>query len=805
WLGLAGWASGQGVGVAGAPVDEAAKRLAVALARVNAWRALRKAAPAEASTEAFRRSEALALRAAESAFIDALAAAPDDAAAAEEARRFYAESGHWDAPPSAGMLDLIARSPDPAILAMRLAGHSGEGYHGQSVSLLLAALAVRPGSAPLWFYAAEAVYVASPSWQIAFLEQSLRCLAPPGSSPEGAVAPAAAAIAERLLSMQLDSGLVPRALATWRELPPAVRAVVESGATGQIEAEIGGVPLTGELRDLRLDLAAAAMLAGNPADARRLLAMAAGSASSAPGGEAAADLSVPAASMATVEAAAASTPEVAAGLRLGPAHPSPEWRWAAAARGRTLKRQLLERWLASPRDDPFGLLVQILTAESGGSESDSFTPACWQLALARVAEREGYPEITAYALTMLERRGLHLIAGDDEIAGAGRGLPPSVLMGARGAAADIVRLGREIDEDAQAARARARAALGPDPAAPVIDRLLRAPSRAAFMERPLPADLEAPAAGGARNRARETFRLPAGFTAVRSERQGKQVAVIALSQVYDQQSPASSGGYWLLLSDEQGTTWRRPLYTGLRANLPYTVREQSALPLLAGDHLQVEVVVEELGSFFTSDESGPAELAPRQPRSGIYLEIPTAELARDSDGDGLADLEEERLLTDPEDADTDHDGIGDAEDPMPTVAAVDTPSPAAGAAAALLEHVLADAGKPPAPPRRARFGGCCAPAPAAPLGGRTVFVTGERQWFAGLRPPYRLIVLTAEELETWQHKVTTPFFFGINLLVLDRSGRRACAVWVGNGRGGTVALEQKAGAWQVEEIGYWVS
>jgi len=817
WLGLAGWAPGQGVEGAGAPADEAAKRLAVALARRDALRALVKALPEAVSTEVSERNLALSFRAGESAFIDALAAAPGDAAAAEETRRFYMEFGHWDTLPSAEMLNLIARSLDPAILAMRLAGRHGVGYHIHSVDLLLAGLAVRPGAAPLWAYAAEAV-LGSPDWQIAFLEHSYRCLAPRGSTPDAAVIPAAAAVAENWLSKELEAGLAPRALAAWRGLAPAVRKVVEGGATGHVEVEIGGVPFAGELRDLRLDLAAAAMLAGNPADARRLLARLAASGAHAPGSAALSPGVAPGASGAgaLMPDAMPADPAAAAGWRMVAAHRR-DWQWAALADGRELKRRLLDRWLGSPPADPFDLLVQSIPAMNFGADNpDSLASACWQLALARIAEREGYPEVAAHVLTRVKRRGFDVISGNDEIAGTGRGLPPSVLMGARGVAAEIVRLGREIEEDAQAARARARAALGPDPAAPVIDRLLRAPPRAVFVERPLPADLEGVAASrggngsgapdGARDRAREVqLRLPEGFTAVRSERLGKRVVVVAVSQFYDRKSSASAGGYWVLLSDEKGTTWRHPLYTGLRANLPYTVREESALPLLAGDRLQVEVAVEELSSFLTSDDSGPAELAPRQARAGIYLEVPLAELARDSDGDGLTDLEEERLLTDPEDADTDHDGIGDAEDPMPTVAAVDTPSPAAGAAAALLGYMLDNGQDPPEPRRRAPFGGCCDPAPAAPLAGRTVFVAGERQWFAGLRPAHRLIVLTAEELETLRRKVTAPLFFAIDLLVLDRSGRRGCAVWAGAYRGGTMALQQKGGNWQVEQLDFWIS
>lgn len=800
---------------------EAADRLLRALAREDGLRARREALPRAASADASQAADAASIQAAESAFVDAVKAAPENAAVADEVRLFYRQWGTAEAAPAAGMLEVVARSPDPALLASRLAGKPGNGTHFQSLALLLAGLAARPGAAPLWVYAAELAGEA-PSWQIAFREQALRCLAPPGSPPAPEQVPAAAAVAESSLIDSMAIGLAPRALAAWRGLPPPLRELVESGATGRVELEIGGVPFAGELRDVRLELAALATLAGNQQDARRLLA-AAGSGAGAPA------------------AAAAPGPEAARlpGAAAPPA--SRDWRWAKAARGRELKRQLLRRWWESSADDPFGLFVQSLTAENPGADGlDSLDPGCWRLVVARLAEREGYPEIAAFTLTMLTRRGLDLVAANDEIAGTGRGVPPAVLTGARGVTAEIVRLYREAGEDAQAARTRMRAALGPDPAAPVVDRLLRAAPRVAFAERPLPADRDpalasragvaaaagiapagtaavgaaaagtAPAgaggsAGGARGRIREApLRLPDGFTAVRSERQGKQVVVIAVSDLYDQRWGASAGGYWVLLSDEKGDRWRHPLYTGLRANLPYTVRERSALPLLAGDRLQVEVEVEELGSFFASDGE-PAELAPRQPRAGIYLEIPLAELERDSDGDGLSDLEEERLLTDPEDADTDRDGIGDGEDPMPTIAAVDTPSPAAGAAAALLGYMLAHGRQPAEQRPRAPRGGCCDPAPSASLVGRPVFVTGERPWFAGLSPPHRLVVLTAEELETWRRKVTVPFFFTIELLVLDRSGRRACAVWSGDNLGGTVALELRGGEWQVEDLVSWMS
>src|SRR5258708_36505293 len=105
--------------------------------------------------------------------------------------------------------------------------------------------------------------------------------------------------------------------------------------------------------------------------------------------------------------------------------------------------------------------------------------------------------------------------------------------------------------------------------------------------------------------------VPEGFTAVRIDRQGRKVAVVALSAHYDRPTPVSRGGYWVLLSDDLGTTWLPPLYTGLRDNLPYTVRETSAVPLLAGDRRQVEEEIKELPAH--GRDVAPAAVAPPAP------------------------------------------------------------------------------------------------------------------------------------------------------------------------------------------------
>jgi hypothetical protein len=69
---------------------------------------------------------------------------------------------------------------------------------------------------------------------------------------------------------------------------------------------------------------------------------------------------------------------------------------------------------------------------------------------------------------------------------------------------------------------------------------------------------------------------------------------------------------------------------------------------------------------------GTADRGPEPPRLGAQeAVIDPSEVLRDSDGDGLTDVEEARLGLDPRDPDTDRDGIRDGDDPAPDFAPAD--------------------------------------------------------------------------------------------------------------------------------------
>ena len=124
-------------------------------------------------------------------------------------------------------------------------------------------------------------------------------------------------------------------------------------------------------------------------------------------------------------------------------------------------------------------------------------------------------------------------------------------------------------------------------------------------------------------------------------------------------------GEFLFLSQDSGKTWSAPLYLGIH-RLPeswYAMLADSKLPMIVDGNVQLEV------SIWKRDESKGG--SPLRGHSYLwkkwnkYLSMSLADLQRDSDGDGLTDLFEERILTDPHSADTDGDGIPDASDNQP--------------------------------------------------------------------------------------------------------------------------------------------
>ena len=279
-----------------------------------------------------------------------------------------------------------------------------------------------------------------------------------------------------------------------------------------------------------------------------------------------------------------------------------------------------------------------------------------------------------------------------------------------------------------------------------------------------------------------------------------------MSQDYDPVGEVSSGAYWVLLSSDGGRTWDPPLYTGLRVNQPYVVRAISDLALLADDHLQVEVEIAELDPSRITFP--PIALAPKRTAKGLYLDIPLDLLRKDTDGDGLTDLAEERLMTDPQSRDTDGDGLEDGVDPLPTVPLQQgAPSPSTRALAAFLAsnwNVSQGAiieGIPDVP----RIV-CCVKDGVRSVNEKTLFLIADRGLLSALNPPGRLVVLTPEEAEAATQKFGPFYPQKLELFVFDRSGRRAYVVWSASWQGGQTLLQEEAdGTWTAQARMNWIT
>lgn len=367
-------------------------------------------------------------------------------------------------------------------------------------------------------------------------------------------------------------------------------------------------------------------------------------------------------------------------------------------------------------------------------------------------------------------------------------------------------------------------AQAPAPPAPVADaateriaRLLAQPRLTPFTERPLPEGVRPSAGDGdEESKGLETLlkklKFPGPFSPLRAERDGREAVVLGVSQGLDPVGEVSPGGYWVQRTHDGGAHWDRPLYTGLQVYRPYVVKPDSRLPMLGGAVLRLEVGIRELDE--ASITFPPVGLRTLRRQDGLMLEIPWQELERDRDGDGLTDLEEERLLTDPMQTDSDGDGIRDDRDPLPQVPA-DAARPTEGARA--FRAALGAIGLPTA-------GAIVTGLPSKGEAGNAgvlhameghfkavegergaLFFQGDRSWFSGMSLPLRMIVLTPAECEAWRKKFGTFYPLTIGTFFMDRKGTRAFCVWDAAWRGGSFRLNLRNGEWTVEHTGDWIS
>jgi hypothetical protein len=294
--------------------------------------------------------------------------------------------------------------------------------------------------------------------------------------------------------------------------------------------------------------------------------------------------------------------------------------------------------------------------------------------------------------------------------------------------------------------------------------------------------------------------LPPGFRALFAESRGAAqtgVAVVATSRALDPTGEVTFGGYWRLESADAGQHWAPPLYLGLREVRPYALGLHGASPQpapAAGDAIVVPARALPLEE--ASIRLPPVDLRFGPERPGLWLSARREDAARDTDADGLTDLFEDRLGTDPRAADTDGDRLGDAEDPSPLVAR----APARGFDDVVRVEVLrwldADRseGVVPGPGHDVRgvFQGSDAFAGAH-------FLRADRAAWRGVSlPGRRVVLLSADEVAAMDRRFGRSFVVTFEPILLDPRGQRALVRVDQGWTMSTLELKRVRGRWVVQ-------
>lgn len=260
---------------------------------------------------------------------------------------------------------------------------------------------------------------------------------------------------------------------------------------------------------------------------------------------------------------------------------------------------------------------------------------------------------------------------------------------------------------------------------------------------------------------------------------------LRLSDDYDSRVVLPMLGLWL---------WRTPLpdgptrrfYLGLRQHAPFEALNTDA-PLISGGELRLLVRSSEI------EEDSivlPATHLRYKTGEPVELRASLADIMKDSDGDGLTDLAEDRLMLDPHNPDTDGDGIPDGEDTLPNLAD-QPPTPRQEAFAAALAFAFGTRQDDPQRP--------------TPAFEHVLFLHADPADVGGLAKDRRVIILPTSL--SFDKLTARPGFahFSAGSLSLKMLDDNHAEAGFGSGMGGgKLALDRKNGVWRAGPLSAWV-
>jgi hypothetical protein len=269
--------------------------------------------------------------------------------------------------------------------------------------------------------------------------------------------------------------------------------------------------------------------------------------------------------------------------------------------------------------------------------------------------------------------------------------------------------------------------------------------------------------------------LPHGTVIAR--RAGSTEIAVYLSYKLDPSSEVGDAGYRVAVRDANGSTKDGSI--GFAMFRPYVVIPNDALPILDGDVLQAAVDVRELDE--SSISFPPIAMRAKREAQNKMIRCPLAEIFRDADNDGLTDIEEAQLGTDPADADTDGDGLSDGADPAPLGAIAPTTAEEAVRLAAFQEIV------------------------AKETQGELLLSVGAESRLALENLPLRLLQVRADELRAYEKRWGSRVKFSLKVTMqgTDRAQVNVDYGWRGGGY--AAARDPRSKRWTFKSNGEWIT
>jgi hypothetical protein len=332
------------------------------------------------------------------------------------------------------------------------------------------------------------------------------------------------------------------------------------------------------------------------------------------------------------------------------------------------------------------------------------------------------------------------------------------------------------------------------------------PARTDYVEKPIPAQLRTIRTHEEDDDDAAPPSCMENVGVVRCDTAGERWAAISISNELDPTGEVGQGGYWLHVSPDRGRSWNRPLYLGLQQFQPYVVPPSSRLPILNGSQLQLEVQVREIDN--ESITFPPVGLRTQREADDLYIVRSLDDLQRDSDRDGLTDLLEDKLRTDPQRADTDGDGLDDGSDSLPGISLKTPTRENAEVIARAVEHLLGyDDGAirigigadDRAGLRDVLFGSPSRPA-------RVTFLLADKALFTGLLLPSPVVVLDATDLAYLDARYGLHYPVHFPAPWFNKARTKAVVQWSAGWVGGTLFFtKQPNGSWKSEVVRSWIT